>query len=230
MTTDTLVQTLQLVGYILLLITVVLLWRKAVRQPEAGRYWGLLAAARTMNLFANIAWIVHDLVTDSPLAKLSGIDSFYLLGYGLIGCTLWLYPAPLSRRVWLWVGGAMLAMTALIWAVYFNPTRTLPGGDLIDFLGLAIYLVLDAGMIVLAGTRVRTTRRSAWGWSTLLLFGAVTSYGIANLINLTKYVFAPIFAGVLANGFWTLSNVFLLVMVLEGTSRKENPGLIRNEG
>jgi uncharacterized membrane protein len=124
----------------------------------------------------------------------------------------------------------MLAMTVVIWAVYFNPTRTLPGGDLIDFLGLAIYPVLDAGMVVLAGLRVRATRQSPWGRYAILLFCAVTSYGIANLINLTEYVFAPIFVGVLANVVWTLSTVFLLVMALEGTSRKENQRLVRNEG
>lgn len=227
---DTFSQIIQLVGYILLLVTIALLWRKAAPQPEAGRYWGLLAAARTMNLFGNIAWIVHDLVTKSPLGTFSVIDLIYVLSYVLIGRALWLYPAPLSRRVWLWVGGAMLAMNVVIWAIYFNPTRALWGGDLTDFLGMAVYPVLDAGIVVLAGLRVRATRQFAWSQNAILLFCSVASYGIANLINLTEHVFEPVPAGILTNVFWILADVFLLVMVLKGNSREENPGLIRNEG
>jgi hypothetical protein len=229
MTMDLILQILQLIGYALLLVILVLFWRKALRPSEARRFWQLLALAWTMNLLGSIAWIVHDVVTGTELDTLSVVDFFYVSHYVLVGCALWLYPAPLSRQAWFWIGGTMLAASVVVWAVYFEPAMALRGGVWTDFLGLALYPVLDAGVIALAWLRVRATRGSAWNRYAILLFCAMTSYGIANTINLTEYVFSPIAGGILQHVLWVLTDVFLLVIALGPDLPRQNEGHMRNE-
>jgi len=214
MTTDIISQILPSIGYILLLVILALLWRKAYLQSESRQFWLLLALAWTMNLFGNIAWIVHDLVTGTPLDTLSVVDLFFVLHYVFVGCALWLFPTPLPRRTWFWIGGIMLAVIVVDRVVYFIPATTLRREDWIDFLSLVMYTLLDAGIIVLAWLRVRATRGSVWGRYALLLFFVMASYGIANTINLTEYIFSLTSGGVLQNVFWILSDVLLLVMIL----------------
>jgi hypothetical protein len=219
-TMDIISQILQALGYILLLAVLALLWRRAYRQPEARYFWGLLAVAWTMNLLGNIAWIVHDLVTGTELDTFSVVDIFYVLRYVLIGWALWLYPTLLSRRAWFWIVGTMLAVSVVVWAVYYNPAMALRGGDWTGFLGLALYPVLDAGIVALAWLRVRAARGSAWDRYASLLFCAMASYGIANTINLTEYVFS-LTGGTWQNVVWVLADLFLLAIVMGADLRKE---------
>jgi hypothetical protein len=219
----------QFVGYISLLVVLALLWRRAFRPSEFRQLWILLAAAWTMNLLGNIAWIVHDLVTGTELDTFSVVDTFYVLRYVLIGWALWLYPTLLSRRAWVWIVGTMLAVSVVVWAVYYNPAMALRGGDWTGFLGLALYPVLDAGIVALAWLRMRAARGSAWDRYASLLFCAMASYGIANTINLTEYVFSPIAGGILQHVLWVLTNVFLLVIALGADLPKKNESRMRNE-
>ncbi len=219
---DIILQILQASGYLFSLVVLALLWRKALRQSESRQFWMWLALAWSLNLLGNIAWIVHDLVTGTELDTLSVIDLFYVLHYVLVGYVLWLYPAPLSRRAWLWIGGTMFVVNAVVWAVYFNPAMALQGGDWTGFLGLALYPILDAGIIALAWLRVRATRQPPWSRYAILLFGIMASYGIANTLNLTEYVFPPISGGILPNVFWILTDVFLLMLVLGTDSQTES--------
>ena len=219
----------QFVGYILLLVVLALLWRRAFRPSEFRPLWILLAAAWTMNLLGNIAWIVHDLLTGTELDTFSVVDIFYVLRYVLIGWALWLYPTLLSRRARFGIVGTTLAVSVVVWAVYYNPAMALRGGDWTGFLGLALYPVLDAGIVALAWLRVRAARGSAWGRYASLLFCAMASYGIANTINLTEYVFSLDSSGILQNVFWILTDVFLLVILLGPDVLKEKQMLARNE-
>jgi hypothetical protein len=109
----------------------------------------------------------------------------------------------------------------IVWAVYFNPAMALRGGDWTGFLGLAMYPVLDAGIVVLAWLRARLTRQSAWSKLTLLLFFAMTSYALANTINLTEYVFSLKSIG-LQNIFWVLTDILLLISVLRTDRQTED--------
>jgi hypothetical protein len=221
-------QILQALIYILLLVVLILLWRKAFRPSGIRRFWLLLAWAWTMILLGNIAWIVHDLITGTELDTLSVVDLFYVSRYILIAWALWLYPAPLSRRSWFWIGGMILAALVIIWAVYFNPAMTLEGKGWIDFLGMALYPALDLGIITLAWLRFRTPQPSGWSRYSFLLFCAMLSYGIANTINLTAYVFSVVPGGILQNVFWLLTHVFVLVLVLGNDAPNEKQKL--NEG
>jgi hypothetical protein len=210
---DVISQALQAFGYLLLLVVLTMLWIKASRQPELRRFWILFALAWTMNLFGNIAWIVHDFVTRTPLASFSIIDIFYVSHYVLIALALWQYPASMPRRAWLWIGAAMLVVNALVWGIYFRPAMIINGGSWVNFLGLAMYPVLDAGLITLAWLRYGKSRRSSWTRLTFLLFCAMMSYGIANTLNLTGTVFPPMANGVFPNLFWILKDVFMLALI-----------------
>ena len=214
-------QILQAIGYLLLLAILALLWRKTFRQSEARPFWRLLALAWTTNLLGNIAWVIHDLVTRTALDTFSAVDLFYVLRYVLIGVALWLYPKPLTRRDGVWIGVAAFVVNAIVWAVYFRPAMELRGGDWTGFLGLAMYPALDAAMVMLAWLRVRTARESLWNRNALLLLCAMTSYGIANTLNLTGYVFTPIAGGVLPNVFWILTDIFVLIMALGDSGVKK---------
>jgi hypothetical protein len=220
LTMDIISLLLQALGYVMLLVILALLWRRAYRQPEARNFWTLLAAAWTMNLLGNIAWIVHDLVTGTELDTFSVVDLFYVLRYVLIGWALWIHPMSLSRRAWFWVIGTMLVVNVIVWLVYYNPAMALRGGDWTGFLGLALYPVLDAGIIALAWLRVRAAHGSVWSRPALLLLCAMASYGIANTINLTEYVFS-LTGGTWQNLFWTLTDIFVLIVVLTGDWKKE---------
>lgn len=211
---DLISQILQALGYLLLLVVLTFFWIKAARQPNLRGFWILLALAWMMNLFGNIAWIIHDLVTGTPLDTFSAVDLFYVAHYGFIAMALWRYPTPLPRRAWLWIGAAMLAVNALVWAVYFDPLMALKNGPWTDFLGVAMYPVLDAGLIALAWLRYRAARRSAWDRLALLLFFAMTSYGIANTINMTSHVFSINPSAIPQNLFWILTDIFMLTMAL----------------
>lgn len=227
---DIILRILQLIAYILLLVILALLWRRAFRQSESRDYWRLLAWAWTLNLLGSLAWIVHDLVTGTTLNTFSVVDFFYVSQYVLVGCALWLYPTSLPGRAWFWIVGAMLVANVVIWTVYYNPAVTLRGEGWISFLGLAAYPALDAGIVTLAWLRVRAARQSAWSWYAFLLFCVMAMYGVANTINLSESVFWPQSDRVLANVFWILSNVFLLVMVVGADLQAGGKSWMRNEG
>ena len=218
---DITLQILQLIGYILLLVVLALLWRKAFLPAEYRQFWTVLALAWTLNLLGNIAWAIHDLVTGTPLDTFTGIDLLYVLQYVSIGYALWLYPVSLSRQVWFWVGGAMLAMNVAVWLIYSNRAITPGGMDWVSFLGVAVYPALDAGIVTLAWSRVRLARGSAWRRYAFLMFYAMASYGIANIINLTESVFSPISGGILPHVFWVLTDVFLLWIAVGVDLREE---------
>lgn len=213
MTMDIISQILQAIGSLFSLVVLGFLWRRAFRPSEIRTFWVLLAAAWTFGMLGTIAWIVHDLTTETELDAFSIIDLFYVLRYVLLGCVLWLYPAPLPRRDGFWVGGAVLAGSVIAHVIYFDPATALLGGTWIDFLGQVMYLILDVGIIALAWLRVRAPRPTSWDRYVLLLFCAMLSYGAANTINLTEYIFS-LSGGTLQNVLWMLTDVFALILVL----------------
>lgn len=214
MSVDLISQILQGLGYVSLLVVLAYLGMNAARQPELRRFWILLALAWTMNLLGNIAWVVNDLVTGVQLDSFSSVDIFYVSRYLLIGSALWFYPIALPRRAWLWIGTAMLMVNAIAWMVYYPPIMTLQKGPWTDFLGYAMYPILDVALITLAWLRYRASRQSPWARVALLLFCSMASYGLANTLNLSEYAFSAFTGGVLQNLFWILTDVFVLVMAL----------------
>jgi hypothetical protein len=215
-------QTLQAVEYLLLLAILIVFWGKAFRQRELRNYWGLLALAWTMNLLGNIAWAIHDLVSKNPLGSLSAVDFFYVLRYVLLGAVLWVHPVRLTRRDGAWAGASAFVVAVIVGLVYFESVMPFRSGDWPNFLGLAMYPVLDVAIITLAALRVRTTREPWWNRNTLFLFCGMACYGMANTINLAHYVFSAIRVGVSPSVFWILADAFLLIMALgDGGMKKD---------
>lgn len=219
---DTISQILQAAEYLLLLAILIVFWSKAVRQRELRNYWALLALAWTMNLLGNIAWVIHDLFSRTALGSLSAVDFFYVLRYALLVAVLWFYPVRLSRRDGLWAAAAAFVVAVIIGVVYFESVMPLRSGDWPNFLGLAIYPVLDVAIITLAALRVRTTREPWWNRNALFLFWGMACYGVANTINLAHYVFSAINVGVFPSVFWVLADALLLIMALGDSGMKKD--------
>lgn len=205
-------QIFQAIEYFALLVVLTVLWINAFRQPAWRSFWAALALAWMMNLFGNVAWIVHDLVTGTPLDSLSAVDLFYALRYVLIGIVLWAYPRPLRRNDGIWTGAIAALVNALIWVFYYHPAVKLTGGNWLGLLGLALYPLLDATVIVLAWLRFRAVRGTLWDKAAWLLFLAAISYGIANTFNLTEYIFSFSLGGWIQNIFWLLTDVLFLIL------------------
>jgi hypothetical protein len=202
---------MQAVAYILLLIVITTYYIKAFRQPELRRFWLLFAVAWTMNLIANIAWIIRFMVTQKPLDALSFIDIFYVIPYLLIGIALWRYPVILPRRTWLPVWIALFVSTSMVLALYFGYAVPNGRGIFSYFINFALYPILDAGLITLAWIRYRAAQDTRWTKIALFLACAVTSYGLGNTLELAGHVTAPVLGGFLQNFFWILRHVLLLM-------------------
>lgn len=205
---------MQGIAYIMLLLVLIVYYMKAYSQPQLRSFWLLFAVALSMNLIANIGWIMNFTVTQSPLSTVTWLDIFYIIPYLLIGFALWSYPTSLSRRVWLWVGVAVVLALALVVVLYFGQVVPQHRGTFLNFIIYAAYPILDAGLIVLAWARYRAARGTSWAKIALLLACAVTSYGLANTIELTGYVLTPLLNGFLQNFFWILRHVFVLIAAL----------------
>jgi hypothetical protein len=219
---DTIAQILHAMEYLLLLATLIVFWGKTFRQPELRNYWGLLALAWTMNLLGNIIWVVNDLFSKNALDSLTAVDFFYGLRYILLIAVLWLHPVRLTRREGAWASALGFVVAVIVSIVYFESAPVLRNEDWTDFLGLAIYPVLDVAMVTLAWLRTRTTRDPWWIRNTLFLFCSMACYGIANTINLAHYIFSAISVGISPSVFWTLANAFLLIMALGDHGMKKD--------
>ncbi|MCC6260845.1 MAG: hypothetical protein IT311_08285 [Anaerolineales bacterium] len=211
---DATLQILQGIGYLFLLTLLIVFWRKVVRREEIRSFWMLFAMAWTLNLLGNIAWAIHDVTANSPLDTFSAVDLFYISRYLLLGIAIWLYPNSLKRQTGIWAGVAITLTALLVWTIYFNPAMRLRAGDWVNFLGLAIYPILDALLIVFAWFRFRSAQGNGQNKFFLLLLGAMVSYGIANTLNLTNYVFPAANGELLPNIFWILTDTLLLALAL----------------
>ena len=211
---DLVAPAMQSITYIMLLIVLIVYYVKAFRQPQLRRFWLLFALASTMSLLGNIAWIIHFAVTESALSRISSIDLFYVTSYILIGIALWTYPARVQRRVWPWIAGAMSMALLVVVAVYFGYVAVREKGTLVNFMIYAAYPILDAGLITLAWMRYGSVRGTRWERLALLLACGITSYGVANTVELTGYVSTPILGGFLQNFFWIMRHVFVLMAAL----------------
>jgi len=220
---DTISQVLQGIEYLLLLVILIVFWSRALRQREAQRnYWRLLALAWTMNLAGNVVWVLHDLVSKTPLDSFSAVDWFYGLRYVFLGAVLWFLPERLTRRDGLLACAAAFVVATMVSVVYFESVMTLKDASWSNFLGLAMYPVLDVAMMTLAWMRVRATPEPWWNRNTLFLFCSAACYGIANTLNLASYVFSAVHVGIFPPVFWILADAFLLIMALGDRGMKKD--------
>jgi hypothetical protein len=221
---DLIPQVFQALGYLLSLVLLAALINRAARWRESRRFWVLLALTWLAGLLGSLAWFIHDFTTGSPLNSFSYVDLFFLSRYALIGLALWLYPATLPKRAGVWVVTVMLVVNFIVWAIYFQPVMARQPGPWTDFLGYAMYPVLDVGLLTIAWLRYRMANALPWGRTALLLLCAMLSYSLANTINLSGYAFSPLAGGILPDLFWILSDVFVLIATLGAQKSVFEPG------
>lgn len=217
---DTLLQAILALSYLLNLAVMAGLWWTAARVPQARRLWGLLGAAWTLNVLGNMAWIGYDMLVGSSLPTLSWIDAIYLGRYLLVGLALGLYPG----RRGIEFTAILIAATLLAWFILYQPTLALTERSWTHFVGVAIYPILDAGLLYTAWRRGRETVSLAVRQALVLFTLALLSYGVANWINFSVRMVSPDAHSPWAELCWLLSDVLTgLALVRFYRSRSTEP-------
>jgi hypothetical protein len=171
------------ISFLLNLIVVALLWWTAVRSKTNRVFWGLWAGGWSLNLVGNVAWISYELIGQRSLPPLSWIDTLYGGRYLLIALAWWSFPEMRkSGRWWLEMAGVMVLAGTAAWFSLYAPLLAATGRAWSYFLGVAIYPILDAGLIYAAGRGYQASRARLKPVIALLGL-ALVSYGMANLIN-----------------------------------------------
>lgn len=216
MTATPLYTFLSALGYPLNLLIIILLWLVARRAGEYRQFVTFLALGWTLALGGNIAWVIHDLVSPTPLPALSWVDAFYVSRYVALFLAFWRSPAlPSATR------GRRLAITllvtlltaALITLELYQARATVPAElawPLI--LGYAMYPVMDMAVLYAAWHADAAETRWRIGAS-LLLLGAAC-YTTANWINLAIHLFSAKAIPTLPTFFWLASDVLAGVVAI----------------
>lgn len=191
-------------SFLLNLVVTGLLWHESHRSSEAKVFWRLLALGWGSNLLGNIAWGVYDMATGSSLPPLSWFDLLYLARYALVMAALWRCVGRADRRWVTWVA-FVVAAAAVAWLALFRPTLATVT-HLPDFAGVAVYIVLDVGLLYLA-TLAWARAEQGWRLVTGLIALAVVFYSLANLINFSVRLGLPERTAFLTGLLWPLSDV-----------------------
>ena len=227
MTTTPLYVFLSALGYPINLTVIILLWFAARRAGDYRRFVTVLALAWTLGLGGNIAWVIHDLVFQTPLPALSWVDAFYLSRYVALFLAFWRFapalpPATRGRR--LAITFLVTLLTAVLITLELYQGRATVPAELAWplILGYAIYPVLDIAVLYAAWHM----DAAETGWrmaSSLLLLGAAC-YTAANWINLAIHLFLADAVPSLPTFFWLASDL-LAGMVAIGILRKRESNL-----
>jgi hypothetical protein len=201
-------------SFLLSLATTAGLWRATALADRRPGFWRLLALAWSLTVSGNVAWITYELWAGVTLPTLTWIDALYLARYGLIGLALWSHPRPWPVRRAGELAGVLVACAALAWLLFLRPVWTSTGGSWTHFLGVAIYPVLDVGLIYLAWRRWQGTRASPFGSVMVRLLSALGAYGVANWINFRVRMSSLEANSLLATAFWLSSDALALLATL----------------
>ena len=180
--TGSLSQILMAVSFLVNLAAIGSLWWAAHRSATARAFWRALAAGWTLGLLGNVAWIVYDLATGARLPPLSWVDIFYVARYVLVGLALWQYPVTWPKGRALVLASIVLAAAAILWVAYYRPVWAPTEQPVAQMIGVAIYPLLDVGLVFCGWARVRETRDRV-RQTVCLISLAMTAYGVANLYN-----------------------------------------------
>lgn len=197
------------------------LWWATWRYPGARPFWGWLAAGWTLNQLGNIAWIAHDLLTGSRLPPLSWIDLLYVARYVCVGLAFWRYPTVWERQKLWEVGGLILLAALALWVGVYRTELAEMKRPWSDFVGVAIYPVLDVALIYVVAARWREVAQEAWKRTLFLLLLATLAYGIANGINFCVRMTSVASESAWATLCWLLTDV--LVAAAAGWFFKSGP-------
>ncbi|MBN1956541.1 MAG: hypothetical protein JW900_16040 [Anaerolineae bacterium] len=198
------------VSFFFALVLTGLLWWIAYRDAVTRRFWGLLAAAWTVSIIANVGWGIYNAMGGE--GQPGWTDLFYLTRYLLVLLAFWLYPAPWSWRRWAELAIALLATALLLWLGFIRPIwATTPANDLVHVVGGAIYPALDVGLLYAAWYRWRTRPTIRWRNVMVGMLMALLAYSLANWVNYGMLITAPEAESILPDIFWFLSDVLTAI-------------------
>lgn len=209
-------------------------WSRRAQRP----FWMALALGWTLNLIGNVIWAAVDILSGESVPTLTWIDAFYLARYALVGAALWCWPDLLPGRRALQTAAVVGLVGMLGWFLVFRPTWSAAGGPWTHILGVAMYPVLDAGLVFLAWARWLRCREAvpreaaSSCEATPFLLWALVAYGIANWINLFART-ASLAAQPLAAAIGWLAADLLVGWAVPGKKRVQaatDPGSARDDG
>ena len=212
---------LSALGYPLNLLIIILLWLAARRAGEYRGFVTLLALGWTVALGGNIAWVIHDMVVQTPLPAFSWVDAFYVSRYVILFLAFWRYPAlpPATRGRRLAITILVILLTAALITLELYQARATVPAELAWplILGYAMYPVMD--MAVLYAAWYADAAETRWRMGASLLLLGAASYTAANWINLAIHLFSAKAIPSLPTFFWLASDVLAGVVAI-GILRK----------
>jgi len=188
---------------------VVMQWRTGSQSTGAKAFWRLLAGAWMAGLLGNIAWGVYEMATGESLPILSWIDAIYVTRDVLVLMALWRYPGrPLRRRA-CDVVTIVAAAAAIAWLLVVRPTLAaaeITPQRIRDFVGVAIYPILDTGLIYAAFLTWASVSKGRLRHAVGLILASAICYGVANCFQFGVRI-VPNYTSSLPDLFWLLSDL-----------------------
>ena len=199
-------------AFFLGLIATGLLWWTAYLSSHPRRFWGLLAAAWTVNLLGDLAWGLYEQVSGNPLPSISPVDLLYLARYALVFVAFWQgFHLPRGRQ-WFWLLGSLLMAAAVVIGAYF---LSVPASrQTVQRLAGSIYPILDIGLLYVALEAWKGEPQGSLKTSLALLALAFFSYGAANWVSFFGQAIPVGAVAGLAGLFWPLSDILAGIAVL----------------
>jgi hypothetical protein len=183
-----------------------------------------LALGWTLGLGGNIAWVIHDLVFQTPLPALSGVDAFYVSRYVALFLAFWRFapalpPATRPRRLAITLLITLLTATLITLELYQARATVPPELAWPLILGYAMYPVMDIPVLYAAWQM--DAAETEWRTGTSLLLLGAACYTTANWINLAIHLFSAKAIPSLPTFFWLASDVLAGVVALWVLRKRE---------
>ena len=198
------------------------LWTVAWRRRAARLFWAWLALGWTLNIAGNIAWAVHDLLTGNRLPPLSWVDLLYVARYICLAVACWQYPASWEKRRLRQVGTLVLLIALALWVALYRTEFVTVERSWDQVLGVALYPVLDVGLIYILAFKWREMPVEPWRRTLFLLLLGSVAYGIANGINFCVRMASPEGSSAWADVFWLANDLFAFVAAIWFMRRTAN--------
>jgi hypothetical protein len=186
------------------------MWRAGNQVPAAKLFWRLVAIGWAINVVGNIAWGAYEMLTGEDIPVLSLVDALYATRYALALAALKHYPGHSAKGLrWPYLAAIVAGATAMVWAPVYRPTLMAAEVTLIrtrDFVGVAMYPVLDTMVIYSATVTWVDAAKSRLRSSLGILILALVAYSIANWFQFGNRAVAG-FTSSIQNIFWPLSDI-----------------------
>ncbi len=171
------------VSFILNLLVIAGLWVGARYETPDRPFWRSLAMGWALSMLANVLWILHDVITGASLPPLSAVDGLYLARYVLVWLAFWWYPDSFRwRQAWGLIG-VVVGTAAVAWIGHYGLVWRSTDVTLAYFLGVAVYPILDAGLIYSGAIRAWQTKTKPSRALKGTIVASLVMYGVANWLN-----------------------------------------------